>query len=78
MEGRSKVTFQDGQTDMKEVSQVRCKESKSISEEGWIDVGAKASMWGGIDNAATCHTNAEAIETRRDYMIVNLELLPRS
>ena len=38
-----------------------------ISEEGWMDLGANANIWGGKANEPTCHTNAMARETRRDY-----------
>ena len=35
-----------------------------ITEQGWVDCGAVASWWGGGDTA------------RRDFMIVNQDILP--
>ena len=41
-----------------------------------MDLGASANIWGGKANEATCHTNAMARETRRDYAIANAYLIP--
>ena len=42
-----------------------------IDEEAWIDVGAVASWWGGIDNQPTCLQRAEVQETRIDGVLAN-------
>ena len=42
-----------------------------MEEEAWIDVGAVASWWGGIDNQPTCLQRAEVQETRIDGVLAN-------
>ncbi len=49
-----------------------------IQNEGWTDLGAKADILpaGGIAMQPTCHANAGAKETRRDYIFANEYLFP--
>lgn len=47
-----------------------------MDEEGWIDAGAVASWWGGVDNMPTCSQRAEARETRIDGALVNSTAIP--
>ena len=47
-----------------------------LTEEGWTDTAAKASIWGGIDRQPTCHASSKAKQTRRDDIFVNKHLLP--
>ena len=42
-----------------------------MDDEAWIDVGAVASWWGGIDNQPTCLQRAEVQETRIDGVLAN-------
>jgi hypothetical protein len=45
----------------------------AINGGGWIDVGACASAYGGIDYDTTCRANPKARQTRRDYVFANLD-----
>ena len=47
-----------------------------MEEEAWIDVGAVASWWGGIDNQPTCAQRAGARETRIDGVMANCMAIP--
>ena len=49
-----------------------------IEEEAWADLGAHADRCGGQPDEPTCHTNAEASQSRCDYILVNQQLLPPS
>jgi hypothetical protein len=42
-----------------------------VTEEGWIDVGGRADIWGGIAAEFTCVAPGAARPTRRDFVIVN-------
>ena len=47
-----------------------------INEEGWTDVGAHASRWGGIDSQPTCFMAGASQPTRRDFILVDDHALP--
>ena len=47
-----------------------------MAEEGWTDVGSVSHLCGGTPNRPTCHANANAKESRIDYIFVNEYLLP--
>ena len=45
-------------------------------EGGWTDVGGIARICNGDTNMPTCHANANAKESRIDFIFVNAYLLP--
>ena len=48
-----------------------------INTEGWTDVGAQGHRWGARRHEPTCWApNSGLSGTRRDYIIVNMMLLP--
>lgn len=47
-----------------------------INQEGWLGLGAHGHLWGGKASEATCHTNPNAKETRRDDALDIASLLP--
>ena len=47
-----------------------------VQHEGWIDVGASAAIWGASSNEYTCISPNSRTPTRRDYILVNPEMLP--
>ena len=47
-----------------------------IKEEGWTDVGNDAATCRGSHRQPTCHANAEAKESRFDFVITNDRLTP--
>ena len=47
-----------------------------LTDGMWTDLGAIGSKWGGTDNEYTCITANSNKPTRRDYIIVNHEMLP--
>ena len=47
-----------------------------IEEESWIDCGAKASIWGGINCQYTCQANKLSAQSRIDHIFVNARLFP--
>ena len=46
-----------------------------IKEHGWIDIGSSPHLREGKPNEPTCNVRTDAAETRRDYILVNPELL---
>ena len=43
-----------------------------LATENWIGVGARASVWGGTDNASTCHaTNSRLEGTRMHFVFIH-------
>ena len=57
-----------------DISKLHCFDN--ICNNGWADLGAVSSTWGGIDNLGTCQPpNADSI-TRNDYIFVNEYVLP--
>ena len=42
-----------------------------LRDEGWTDVGAQASRWGGHDAEPTCKANWDSTPTRRDILLCN-------
>ena len=42
----------------------------------WIDCGAHASTWGGIDNECTCNASKVVAEPRADRIFKNTMLYP--
>ena len=49
---------------------------KMIEDETWIDCGAKASLWGGINDQYTCQANKISAQSRIDHIFVNARLFP--
>ena len=49
--------------------------ARLVGSERWIDVGARASLWGGVANAPTCNTNGPNTGTGRDYTFVRPTLI---
>ena len=47
-----------------------------IENDVWIDVGAKASWWGGTENETTCQTRPQAKPSRIDGVLANSEAVP--
>ena len=47
-----------------------------LSTQGWADLGAIASTWGGEDLVPTCLTARSNQPTRRDYIFANRFALP--
>jgi hypothetical protein len=47
-----------------------------IKEEGWTDVGNDAAKCRGCHGQPTCHANAEAKESRIDFVITNDRMTP--
>ena len=47
-----------------------------LNEEGWTDVGNDPKLCGGKPGRFTCHANAEAKESRVDYIVTNDRLTP--
>jgi hypothetical protein len=47
-----------------------------LDHEGWVDLGAKASIWGQPPKEHTCLTPNAKRPTRRDYVFVNSDLFP--
>jgi hypothetical protein len=50
--------------------------SNLLAREGWVDLGAKAQIWGQPPGEYTCITSNTKIPTRRDYVFVNPDLFP--
>ena len=50
--------------------------ARICSDEGWSDVGAIASRWGGTDHEPTCLAAGSREPTRRDYFLVNEDFYP--
>ncbi len=48
---------------------------EGYAEQEWIDVGMAEDKCEGGVGQPTCHTNAQARETRIDYMIANAQLM---
>ena len=44
-----------------------------VEQEGWVDCGARADIWGGQNNQTTCKAPNANRETRRDYVIAGPE-----
>ena len=43
-----------------------------LAADRWLDIGARASVWGGCDNQPTCHPTNNTLEgTRRDYIFMH-------
>ena len=57
-----------------DVAKMRC--STALHEDGWSDLGAISSKWGGLDNLGTCQTTNSLAATRNDYIFVNQYVLP--
>ena len=47
-----------------------------IKEHGWTDIGNDESKCNGKPGRATCHTNANANESRIDFILANSRLTP--
>ena len=48
-----------------------------LNSDGWTDVGAQAHRWGARRSEPTCWApNSGLMGTRRDYIFVNMQLLP--
>ena len=47
-----------------------------IKEHGWTDIGNDESKCNGKPGIATCHTNADADESRIDFILANSRLTP--
>ena len=47
-----------------------------MSERHWIDVGAVACVWGGVNKEYTCVAPTSKEATRRDYVFSNPQALP--
>ena len=58
-----------GTTDLPTLNQM-------IEDGQWIDCGARASQWGGIDEQYTCKASKVAAESRIDFIFVNTPLYP--
>ena len=50
--------------------------SHELLKEGFTDLGAIASRWGGINNAYTCKAHNATMGSVRDYIIINSFALP--
>ena len=46
-----------------------------MGADRWIDVGARASLWGGVDGENTCHAAGTSDGARRDYIFIHPALL---
>ena len=49
--------------------------TRRIEDLGWFDVGAHASVWGGIDNQPTSRPPNASRSNRRDYIFVSPDLV---
>ena len=49
---------------------------KKLIDQGWIDLGAHASIWGKQDKEYTCLSANANQDTRRDYMLASPDLFP--
>jgi hypothetical protein len=47
-----------------------------ITEHGWTDIGNDESKCNGKPGRATCHTNANANESRIDFILANSRMTP--
>ena len=47
-----------------------------IKEHGWTDIGNDESKCNGKPGKATCHANADANESRIDFILANSRLTP--
>jgi hypothetical protein len=47
-----------------------------LDNEGWVDLGAKAQIWGQPPGEHTCITSNAKLPTRRDYVFVDPDLFP--
>ena len=44
---------------------------RMTEDEGWVDCGAKAEIWGRQSNQSTCQRRAAGTITRRDYVFAD-------
>ena len=47
-----------------------------LFDQGWVDVGSRARLWGKVDHEATCLAQEAYKANRRDYLMVNQEAFP--
>jgi len=47
-----------------------------IKEHGWTDIGNDEGKCNGKPGRATCHTNANASESRIDFILANSRMTP--
>ena len=47
-----------------------------LNTANWIDLGAKANLWGGISNETTCMAPNSNKPTRRDFIFAHPDIIP--
>ena len=47
-----------------------------ISDFSFVDLGARASFWGGQDNQVTCLAHNTTVGSRSDFMLCNPAMVP--
>ena len=67
-QGRPAIISMDLNANPEDINSVA---TKLLGSERWIDVGARASLWGGTDIASTCNTIGPNTGTRSYYIFVH-------
>ena len=69
--GKYQLLVGDFNADIEKLSSL-----KQLFDRGWVDLGAKAHIWGKVAEEYTCLTANSKKGTRRDFIMVSPELFP--